>query len=181
MSPTHDKRLRHLENFHQVASWISRLAWRNGGKDSLSYTPPVVISLNSDPQSHREEAIDQGLAKARSTTQKPAKSSYQSLPTDGGATSPYTPSQTPHKRPGLSTMTSEFQNHWGESVMISTRNDISLRNATAKGGSGGCKIIIWRKEDGWCGRGNTVAGWVEMNRAVSRIWDDCAEMPLTWW
>ena len=33
--------------------------------------------------------------------------------------------------------------------------------------SGGCKIVLWRASDGWCGRGNTVAGWVEMNRAVS--------------
>lgn len=35
-----------------------------------------------------------------------------------------------------------------------------------KAGMGGVKIVVWRKEDGWCGRGNSVQGFVEMNRAV---------------
>lgn len=39
--------------------------------------------------------------------------------------------------------------------------------ASKHAASGGCKVVIWTAQDGWCGRGNTVAGWVEMNRAVS--------------
>ena len=36
----------------------------------------------------------------------------------------------------------------------------------AGGGAGGCKIVVWRRGDGFAARGNSVAGFVEINRAV---------------
>ncbi|GAA5948354.1 hypothetical protein JCM3775_001556, partial [Rhodotorula graminis] len=41
--------------------------------------------------------------------------------------------------------------------------------AAARAGKGGCKVVVWRASDGFCGRGNTVSGFVEINRAALRL------------
>ncbi|GAA5988886.1 hypothetical protein JCM10908_006211 [Rhodotorula pacifica] len=39
----------------------------------------------------------------------------------------------------------------------------------ARAGAGGCKIVVWRQGDGFAARGNTVAGFVEINRAALKL------------
>ncbi|GAA5964035.1 hypothetical protein JCM8115_000877 [Rhodotorula mucilaginosa] len=39
----------------------------------------------------------------------------------------------------------------------------------AGGGAGGCKIVVWRQGDGFAARGNSVAGFVEINRAALKL------------
>ena len=136
-SPSHDRRLRHMENLRDLAAWISRLSWRGGGKEAVGYRSPRFIK--------RED----GLAMGRSTT-APAF-----LGEEGEESVPATGANTP-ARPVLRSLTSEFENGWRAEV----------EGKKKVGGSGGCKVVVWRGEYGWCGRGNTVAGWVEMNRAV---------------
>ncbi|GAA5912766.1 hypothetical protein JCM8208_004065 [Rhodotorula glutinis] len=41
--------------------------------------------------------------------------------------------------------------------------------AAARAGKGGCKVVVWRAADGFCARGNTVGGFVEINRAALRL------------
>lgn len=151
-SPIHDNRLRHLENFHQVAAWISRLAWRDQGRGSLS-SPALTSSSNEDGTE-----VVHDLSKARSTTLQPQKRLFPS-------TSTLSQTTTSRARPSLPSMPSDYP-LWGETSLHATNTTPSGSSSVRKGGSGGCKIVIWRKADGWCGRGNTVAGWVEMNRAV---------------
>ena len=47
------------------------------------------------------------------------------------------------------------------------RTGLTARKATTtRAGAGGCKIVVWRQGDGFAARGNSVAGFVEINRAV---------------
>ncbi|GAA6018809.1 hypothetical protein JCM8202_002243 [Rhodotorula sphaerocarpa] len=39
----------------------------------------------------------------------------------------------------------------------------------ARAGAGGCKVVVWRQADGFAARGNTVAGFVEINRAALKL------------
>lgn len=91
-----------------------------------------------------------------SDSRDPRKGSTFSLSGTGYNTP--APSSTAH-RPTLSS-------HPTGPVWGSEENEKKMKKV---GGGGGCKIVVWRKEDGWCGRGNTVDGWVEMCRAVSII------------
>ncbi|KAL8278894.1 hypothetical protein RQP46_008765 [Phenoliferia psychrophenolica] len=141
-SPIHERRIRHMENLRELAAWISRLAWRNGGRDAVGYRPPRLVQ--------RED----GIAMGRSTTLLPVGSAIgqrgaESMPQTGANT----PALNAH-RPGT--------NPWEE-----VEKEQYQKGAKVPGG--GCKIVLWRASDGWCGRGNTVAGWVEMNRAALKL------------
>jgi translation initiation factor eIF-2B subunit gamma len=123
------------------------------------------------------ERFEDNLARNKSTTQKPfiplrsSRTHSSPLPSPSLLT---TPSETPnHKRPHLNSLASELDGNWGESSESDLRNSSGGSEnkgvSRRKGGSGGCKIVIWRAGDGWCGRGNTVSGWVEMNRAALKL------------
>lgn len=141
-----------MDNIRDLAGWISRLSWRNGGRDAIGYRAKGDVD--------RED----GLAMGRSTTQPPlvgtagkgyAKNAF------GHDSMPQTGANTPALVSRSSWRANEFAGAgaWREG---------SAQTAAGKAaGSGGCKVVVWRSADGWCGRGNTVAGWVEMNRAVS--------------
>ncbi|KWU43933.1 hypothetical protein RHOSPDRAFT_34554 [Rhodotorula sp. JG-1b] len=40
---------------------------------------------------------------------------------------------------------------------------------TTRAGAGGCKVVVWRQGDGFAARGNSVAGFVEINRAALKL------------
>lgn len=139
-SPAHDRRLRHMENLREFAAWVSRLAWRNGGRDAVGYRDPRLTQ--------RED----GIAMGRSTTSMPVGNAEQRVGESMPQTGANTPALNAHARFGT--------NPWGE-----IESSHLLQKPRVPGG--GCKVVLWRASDGWCGRGNTVAGWIEMNRAVS--------------
>lgn len=145
LDPSHDRRLRHMENLRDFSAWVSRLAWRNGGKDAVGYRSPSTLK--------RED----GLAMGRSSMQTALGGSHSPQSLDS---LPQTGANTPAaNRPPLKSLTSDFINAWDKP------RDLEA-GKRRMAGSGGCKVLVWRVGDGWCGRGNTVAGWVEMNRAV---------------
>lgn len=152
--PAHDRRLRHLENFRELAAWISSLEWRNGGRDSVCYRPPSIL--------RRED----GIALGRSTTQRAVGSAAAAglgVDTEEDNSEPRTGQNTPAK-PAFKSTTSEVNDAWGMPHPVE-----GGKRGRALAGSGGCKVVVWRVEDGWCARGNTVPGWVEMNRTVSYL------------
>jgi len=143
------RRLKSFESVRELAGWLARSNWRKG-RESL-------FPLRGD----------EGLAMGRSTTQLPS-STY--LPTtsngeDGeGRSEPQTP--------GIMTPALVTRNSW-----LSRRNSVVTTNAgggggkkegdrNSRSGAGGCKVVVWEEKDGFCARGNTVNGWVEINRAV---------------
>ncbi|KAK4701688.1 translation initiation factor eIF-2B subunit gamma, partial [Phenoliferia sp. Uapishka_3] len=142
-SPAHDRRLRHMENIREFAAWISRLAWRNGGRDAVGYRDPRMTK--------RED----GIALGRSTTLLPVGAA------SGGRSPAESMPQTGANTPAINGHGRFATNPWEEAE--------SQNTARARVPGGGCKVVVWRSKDGWCGRGNTVAGWVEMNRAALKL------------
>lgn len=200
-----ERRLRHMDSLRDLIGWIARLSWRNRGRDNVGYSAPSAL------------CVEDGLAKGRSTTQRPVgvenslgvfeeRGSGAGTPRKGGeggkegGRSDWERSNLAPSRQlselnlnGLST--SSLPSHIVSTTLptlppptttlplppptkSTTRSATTIGNASAStkkgatglGGSGNgrgkCEIVFWRAEDGWCGRGNTVAGWIEMNRTV---------------
>ncbi|GAA5821492.1 hypothetical protein JCM10212_001489, partial [Sporobolomyces blumeae] len=102
---------------------------------------------------------------------------WRSEPPTGGTNTPALVSRTNSWRPDLASRSSLGEGGGGTG---SGANGLGLGGgsrtgefggASAKGraGKGGCKVVVWRKEDGFCARGNTVPGWVEINRAALKL------------
>lgn len=179
LSPSHARRLKHLDSLLSLLGWIARLSWRNSGKNAIGYLAPDELKE------------DMGLAKGRSTTQVPlgvgntGKPFSNFLDYSGGNNSPHSIAQVVGTR--SSAGGGRAQSDWEKGNGVAPSRQLSEINLNAIGGQlelkkvaqrrrivgggggkgrGKCEIVIWRKEDGWCGRGNTVAGWSEMSRAV---------------
>ncbi|GAA5887990.1 hypothetical protein JCM5296_001522 [Sporobolomyces johnsonii] len=160
-SPNHARRLKHMENFRELAGWVSRLSWRHGGKDAFSYRTPGSLV--------RED----GLAMGRSSTQLPVglltkdQMNVETSAPQTGANTPALVSRTSW-RPDLVGMGGMTGSGADGAAPWSTAGK-KQSAASARAGAGGCKIVIWRQGDGFCARGNTVAGWVEINRAALKL------------
>ena len=150
-NPDHARRISHLETIRELAAFVARRQWRHKGQQSLSPSP-----------SSRED----GLALGRSTTQKPYTPA--SLAASAGApfspepSWPHTGANTPAlgRTPGLGSRAYDSEWQWTET---------GRKPLGSRAGMGGCRLVIWRERDGWAARGNTVAGWVELNRAALRL------------
>ncbi|SCV73422.1 BQ2448_7348 [Microbotryum intermedium] len=168
-SPNNARRLRPMESVREFAGWVARLSWRNSGKDSIGYR---------DVRSVKKE---DGLAMGRSTTHTPLGLSHTSKHSFPGSPQPLSGPQTGANTPSLVSRSS-----WLRSSISNGPNnaewDHGLSSKAAVGGvsspggsnnaraaTGGCKIVIWKTSDGWCGRGNTVAGYVELNRTALKL------------
>jgi len=145
--PSLSRRLKSFESLRELAGWLARSNWRKGGESLF-------------PKKGEE-----GLAMGRSTTQLPT---YHSAALNGGGEEGEGRSEP--QTPGIMTPALVSRNSW-----LSRRNSANPgqnvggkkegeRNSRA--GAGGCKVVVWDEKDGFCARGNTVNGWVEINRAV---------------
>lgn len=56
-----------------------------------------------------------------------------------------------------------------EAVGSRTTTRRAITTTRGAGTGGGCKIVVWRQEDGFAARGNSVAGFVEINRAALKL------------
>jgi len=150
-SPDHARRISHLETIRELAAFVARRQWRHKGQQSLSPSP-----------ASRED----GLALGRSTTQKPFAPNpvrAAAAPLSPEPTWPHTGANTPAlgRTPGLGSRAYDSEWQWSEAG--------SKPRLASRAGMGGCRLVIWREKDGWAARGNTVAGWVELNRAALRL------------
>lgn len=202
-SPTHSRRLRNMEDLPALAGWISRLAWRNNGREQLGLSStggrPGAASSSCGGKGARED----GLALGRSTTQPPAGTgrkdvlgletatgapsgtgtgvntpalvSRSSWRPDLGASSPLSAAGAASPSGGLfgasaASAAAEAANERWEAALSGGAAGGPLAGkksvAAQRAGKGGCKIVVWRVEDGFAARGNTVSGFVEINRAV---------------
>ncbi|GAA5821791.1 hypothetical protein JCM11251_001026 [Rhodosporidiobolus azoricus] len=167
-SPDYSRRLKHMESFRDLAGWVSRLSWRKSGREALGALGKFGIGKGTK---------EDGLAMGKSTTQRalglgkdwerPRRDAYEasSFPPSGINT------------PALVSRTS-WRPDLGASGGASAAAGMDLPGSTggkkasaaqARAGAGGCKIVIWRQSDGFAARGNTVPGWVEVNRAALRL------------
>ncbi|BGP42662.1 Translation initiation factor eIF-2B subunit gamma [Rhodotorula kratochvilovae] len=188
-SPTHARRLRSMEDLPALAGWVSRLAWRNKGREQLG------LPSSAGRGSHEHgPAREDGLALGRSTTQPPvgtARKDVLGLESAAGAASgPGTGVNTPALvsrsswRPEMGgSPGSGFGAGGAGSAAAAAAEAANERWAAALGGQGvakksaaggragkgGCKVVVWRQADGFAARGNTVAGFVEINRAALRL------------
>lgn len=168
--PTHARRIRHTETIRAFIGWLARLAWRKGGRDSLT------------PNKAKSKSLNDELALGRSTTQPaPSLSAVTRFNLENGTASsiPQTGTNTPH-RPPLVTLASS-SGAWTDSVASRAPSQLNLGQALANGvsgsiggarnraGAGGCRIVIWRREHGFMCRANTVAQYVECSRAAVKI------------
>ncbi|KAK4055043.1 Translation initiation factor eIF-2B subunit gamma [Microbotryomycetes sp. JL221] len=172
-APEHSRRIKQMENIREFAAWVCRLAWRNKGRDAIASREAAVAT--SDLGVSRED----GLAMGRSTTQPPiAPLSESHLKYGRGRdfeSTSHTGANTPalnSRGPGgawqrANSVDFAASGSWGErpGPLLSKLPAEASKHA----GTGGCKIVIWRTTDGWAGRGNTVAGYVEMNRASLKL------------
>ncbi|KAM0791749.1 hypothetical protein ACM66B_004016 [Microbotryomycetes sp. NB124-2] len=173
-APEHARRLRQMENVREFAAWVCRLAWRNRGSNAIGQRDAGSVN--------RED----GLAMGRSTTQPPlvpdSRSGASLKAGRGRTTEAESASHTGANTPALlsraaSTNAGPWRQNsvdfaasasWGErSAPLLSPN--APTEASKHAGTGGCKIVIWRSSDGWAGRGNTVAGYVEMCRASLKL------------
>ncbi|GAA5853675.1 hypothetical protein JCM8547_007409 [Rhodosporidiobolus lusitaniae] len=172
-SPDHSRRLKHMDNFRELAGWVSRLSWRNKGRDALG------VAGKAEQRRSKED----GLAMGRSATQKPE--GLERRHKEGGERKhvfeapsyPPTGANTPALvsraswRPDLgSTERGSGFSTAGEGAGLGEIvGGKKVSAAQARAGAGGCKIVVWRASDGFAARGNTVQGWVEINRAALRL------------
>ncbi|KDE04689.1 hypothetical protein MVLG_04912 [Microbotryum lychnidis-dioicae p1A1 Lamole] len=167
-SPNNARRLSHMESLREFAGWVARLWWRNSGKDAVGYR---------DVRSAQRE---DGLAMGRSTTQAPLSLSHPSKFPFANSPQSLSGPQTGANTPALVSRSSWLRT----SISNGPNNgewDHGLLSKAAIGGAGaggrkndraatgGCKLVIWKSHDGWCGRGNTVAGYVELNRSALKL------------
>ncbi|GAA6033252.1 hypothetical protein JCM8097_003017 [Rhodosporidiobolus ruineniae] len=172
-SPDHSRRLKHMENLRELAGWLSRLSWRKNGRDALG-------ALGHASRATKED----GLAMGRSSTQRPAGQARNfNQPRRDAYEAPSLP-QTGANTPALVSRASwrpDLGASGGYGAAASVRADPAafglggaaggkkMSAAQARAGAGGCKVVVWRQSDGFAARGNTVAGWVEINRAALRL------------
>ncbi|GAA5900901.1 hypothetical protein JCM6882_005972 [Rhodosporidiobolus microsporus] len=171
-SPDYSRRLKHMENFHELAGWVSRLAWRKGGREALG-------ALGKQHLAHKED----GLALGKSTTQRalglarnhhqPRRDAYEapSFPPTGANTPALVSraSWRPDLGAGGGQSFASGAAAAGAGIVTSGSAGKKASAAQARAGAGGCKIVVWRQSDGFAARGNTVPGWVEINRAALRL------------
>ncbi|KAK4050652.1 Translation initiation factor eIF-2B subunit gamma [Microbotryomycetes sp. JL201] len=166
-APEYSRRLRQMENIREFAAWVCRLAWRGKGSNAIGQREASSVS--------RED----GLAMGRSTTQAPliAESRSSRHVAGRGRADAESTSHTGANTPALlSRAGSNWRQNsvdfaasasWGERSAPLLSN--APTEASKHAGTGGCKVVIWRSTDGWAGRGNTVAGYVEMCRASLKL------------
>ncbi|GJN93592.1 hypothetical protein Rhopal_006649-T1 [Rhodotorula paludigena] len=188
-SETHNRRLRHMEDFPALAGWISRLSWRHHGRAQLGFRPL--------PGKGGHVAREDGLALGRSTTEPPAGVGRKDLvglsDSAAAASMPPTGANTPALvsrpswRPDLGTASSFVAGAAGEAAQTQAANERWAQAlsgdgaataaaagkkgsaASARAGAGGCKIVVWTQADGFAARGNSVGGFVEINRAALKL------------
>lgn len=181
-----ERRLRHMESIRDLIGWISRLAWRKRGRNAVNYSPPSLLHVEDGLAGGRSTTqLPVGVAnRLLPFARGEEMSSPHSLSLGGTPRKSSTPIS-----PAAPTTTTKGRSEWDKANLAPSRqlSELNLhglersstsltapgvRRATGGGtggagnGRGKCEIVIWTKEDGWCGRGNTVAGWIEMNRAV---------------
>jgi translation initiation factor eIF-2B subunit gamma len=158
------RRLKSFESVKELVGWIARSNWRKKGKFDLANS--------SSSSSKRGE-----LAMGRSTTQSPptnsnSNSSRQQVRSTSQPQTPGTTTPTPaliSRNSWLDTRHHHHHHYDHENILTHDNvvNRSSSSSSSSRAGAGGCKIIIWNEQNGFCARGNTVPGWVEINRAVS--------------
>ncbi|GAA5984944.1 hypothetical protein JCM5350_000072 [Sporobolomyces pararoseus] len=176
-----DEMLRRLKSFESVkdlVGWLARSNWRKNGKQDLSNFSRKIAprrNSNSNSSSSRVGGGGSELAMGRSTTQLPSSYEYLNQSTKHTSVSrsePQTPGTTT-PTPALISRTSWLN----ESNSINTTTTTTTHGTTtnssssnmARQGRGGCKVLIWKESDGFCARGNTVSGFVELNRAALKL------------
>ncbi|GAA5869760.1 hypothetical protein JCM16303_001785 [Sporobolomyces ruberrimus] len=162
-SPAISRRLRSMESVKELVGWIARTNWRKGGREDVSMMQQQRRAGGGECNGGGE------LAMGRSTTQLP---SYHSNQVGGDRTQHSRTSRSEPQTPGTTTPTPALttRNSWLDSKQSSSMNGTgSGSHAQSRAGSGGCKIVIWSDKDGFCARGNTVNGWVELNRAALKL------------
>ncbi|GAA5932390.1 translation initiation factor eIF2B subunit gamma [Sporobolomyces koalae] len=154
--PATVRRLKHFESIRDLTGWVARSHWRKRGTQDLSRgTTSSSANLQNE------------LALGRSTTQTPT---YYPVSTgafeDHARSEPQTPGTT---TPALVSRTSWLSNRNQHAFANDVVSNGSANLAQRRSGAGGCKVVVWKDEDGFCARGNTVNGWVELNRAALKL------------
>ncbi|GAA5821778.1 hypothetical protein JCM3770_000140 [Rhodotorula araucariae] len=193
-SPTHARRLRGMEDLPALAGWVSRLVWRHKGREQLGLAGPTG---GSPDLSAREDGLALGRSTTQPPAGTARKDvlGLESAAGGGAASGPGTGVNTPAlvsrsswrsemaASPGSPAGTSPYGVVGGASASAAAADAANERWAAALGGQslakksaagaragkGGCKVVIWRQADGFAARGNTVSGFVEINRAALRL------------
>lgn len=175
-----------MENVQELVGFVSRSYWRKGGDSLINLLGSTGGGGGGSKKvrNHHHGYKSELLAMGRSTTQSPPsrtnlnRHDQYGHPQEGGyfeddyrggggGGTPMTGTNTPalvsrNSWKGNSSSLGQGMN--GE--VISGGNSIT---SGSRAGTGGCKVVVWTERDGFCARGNTNAGWVEINRAVSHF------------
>lgn len=181
------RRLKQFESVRDLVGWIARSNWRKRG------TEDVALSSCCSSRASRRHVHNEGggggreLAMGRSTTQAPTYRIDQALVAGsgqrgggggvggvGGGRQPVGSTTSEPQTPGTTTPTPALvsRHSWldssksgGPAASLLAQSG-AQSHAQSRSGAGGCKVVVWTDRDGFCARGNTVAGFVELNRAV---------------
>ncbi|GAA5909777.1 translation initiation factor eIF2B subunit gamma [Sporobolomyces salmoneus] len=154
------RRLKSFESVRDLVGWIARTHWRKRGIEDIS----LASAGSKGSEGAEGTGTGGGLAMGRSTTQFPTYTSPSTQPQAARSTNSRSEPQTP----GTTTPTPALlpRTSW----LDPSHTSPSSTNVAAGGsGSGGCKIVIWNDSDGFCARGNTVPGYIELNRAALKL------------
>ena len=171
--PKWQRRLEGMETVREFVGWVARLDWRHGGRDRVGYRDPGTVQ--------REDGLGMGRSTTQLAASRPPASTGPSKPTLDRSVSYATSSghATGANTPSLVSRSSFFRAA-GTGIEGAPRRDqstadwsdaagasLTSKSRMSREGAGSVQIVIWRDSDGWCGRGNTVQGWIDNNRAVS--------------
>ncbi|KAM0745848.1 hypothetical protein T439DRAFT_384561 [Meredithblackwellia eburnea MCA 4105] len=142
---THDQKLRHMDSIRDLAGWVSRLAWRNKGRGDVGFG--------------RRGGQEGDGGMGRSSMMRTPRGGFVSSTIGGrGESIPPTGANTP-------ALNHSSRFGFEDELLVGT-GSAGDKKKQPKIPTGGCKVLVWKVENGWCGRGNTVGGWVELNRAA---------------
>ncbi|GAA6017907.1 hypothetical protein JCM11491_001211 [Sporobolomyces phaffii] len=170
------RRLKSFESVKELVGWIARSNWRKGGREDWS------APRRAGTGSGGVDPLSRELAMGRSTTQLPTYAIDHARGAGSSARGGGVGLRSEPQTPGTTTPTPALvsRNSWLDSTSSRSQHPSAglagaggsagpASHAQSRAGAGGCKIVVWNERDGFCARGNTVAGWVECNRAALKL------------
>lgn len=137
-------RVKRSENFLELVGYLARLSWKKKKRHSSS-TSNSTSNFGSQDLNNSEFLMSPSIGTINNNNN--------------------------NKRPSLiSRRTSYAGNNWNYQQDQDEEDEMNLNGKNQiRGVYDGVKVLIWKATDGFCARGNTVQGWVELNRAVSFV------------
>ncbi|POY76273.1 hypothetical protein BMF94_0468 [Rhodotorula taiwanensis] len=196
-SPVYARRLRHIEDLQTLAGWLARQSWRHQHSPSLPLRSSS--SQNVSSAIGKEEPLAMGRSTTQRPAGIASRFGLGAdraiaLESPGfSGTGPASAFATGANTPALVSRAS-FSAGLASTIgpgggggsggggvgaggkdgkLLDAEGAMSVLSGKggkkARAGAGGCKVVVWRQADGFAARGNTVAGFVEINRAALKL------------